>query len=409
MKGYGDGKRSRILFLTNNTVGTGEYIRAFSLARRLAKRSYEPTVVASAPGAGLHKLRTTKHGVTVLTFADPTPRWLRSKGFSPVDIGLRIRALRGVDFDLIHTYGHRPSVSIPARALRRQRKSLIIADWADLWGYGGIADERGWLGRNTIGRLDDMLERRYRSESDALIVATDHLRGLAISWGMAESRVLQMPAGANPDLITPLDKEKARREFGVPAGAPVIVYSGFSHFDLPYLSDVIGQLAILDPSVVLLMIGRRRLPRELAELQRSGTAKILSFGPVDYAAMGKLLACGDLMFVPLPKRGLNLGRFPNRIGDYMAAGRPIVTNRGTDVGRVVRGERIGIAADDSPKEMALAILELLEKPDLLESMGRRSRQMAETRYSWDRLADKLHRFYTEVLGLGVSRGRSHVG
>ena len=123
-----------------------------------------------------------------------------------MDISLRIRSLKGADFDIIHTYGHRPSVSIPARALRRRLKSRLIADWADLWGYGGIADERAWVGHHTIGRLDDELERGYRSESDALIVATDHLRELAIRWGTAESRIIQMPAGANPDIIAPLDK-----------------------------------------------------------------------------------------------------------------------------------------------------------------------------------------------------------
>ena len=278
----------------------------------------------------------------------------------------------------------------------------------DLWGYGGIADERAWVGHHTIGRLDDELERRYRSESDALIVATDHLRELAIRWGTAESRIIQMPAGANPDIIAPLDKAEARRKFGVPAGTPVIVYSGFSQFDLPYLSDVIGQITRLDPSLVLLMIGRRRLPRTLAELQRSGQAKILSYGPLEYAVMGELLACGDLMFVPLPKRGLNIGRFPNRIGDYMAAGRPIVTNRGTDVGRVVSREGIGVTADDSPNEMALAIINLLENPGLLESTGRRSREMAETRYSWEHLAEKLHRFYSNALESGASRGVSDV-
>ena len=397
MEGHGDGKRRRILFLTNNTVGTGEYIRAFSIARRLAKRSYEPTVVASAPRVGLGKRRSIKRGITVLAFTDPTPRWLRSKGFSPVDLILRIREFQGVDFDLIHTYGHRPSVSIPARALQRRSKSRLIGDWADLWGYGGMADERGWVGRNTIGRLDDKLERRYRSESDALVVATDYLKGLAVSWGMPESRILQMPAGANPDLITPLDKAEARRKFGVPAGASVIVYSGFSQFDLPYLSEVFGQIARLDPRVVLLMIGHRQLPRALAELQRIRPAKFLSFGPVEYETMGELLACGDLMFVPLPKLGLNFGRFPNRIGDYMAAGRPIVTNRGTDVGEIVNRERIGVTAGDSPQDMALAILEMIENPGLLQSMGRRARELAETRYSWDHLAEKLHRFYTRVL------------
>jgi spore coat protein SA len=92
----------------------------------------------------------------------------------------------------------------------------------------------------------------------------------------------------------------------------------------------------------------------------------------------------------------------------MAAGRPIVTNSGTDVGGIVSRERIGVAAGDSPQDMALAILEMLENPGLLESMGRRSRELAETRYSWDRLAEKLHRFYNEVLESSVSRGQSDV-
>ena len=58
--------------------------------------------------------------------------------------------------------------------------------------------------------------------------------------------------------------------------------------------------------------------------------------------------------------------------------------------------------------MALAIINLLENPGLLESMGRRSREMAETRYSWEHLAEQLHRFYSNGLESGASRGVSDV-
>jgi glycosyltransferase involved in cell wall biosynthesis len=101
---------------------------------------------------------------------------------------------------------------------------------------------------------------------------------------------------------------------------------------------------------------------------------------------------------------VNAARFPNRFGDYLAAGRPIATNPTGDVGEIVEREQVGIVAPDEPRAFADAVLRLLDDPSASEAMGRRSRGLAETRYSWKALVEPLAGFYQGLVDTSQKNG-----
>ena len=113
--------------------------------------------------------------------------------------------------------------------------------------------------------------------------------------------------------------------------------------------------------------------------------------------LGRALGCADIILVPLQPRGFNLARFPNRVGEAMAAGRPVVTNAVGDAAELVRQEGIGVVADADPGAIARAVRELLEDPDRLSQMGRKARQIAESKYDWAMLARRVESFYEAIL------------
>ena len=112
------------------------------------------------------------------------------------------------------------------------------------------------------------------------------------------------------------------------------------------------------------------------------------------------------MLLPLSDRPVNSARFPNRFGNYLAAGRPIATNPTGDVGEVVEREQVGIVAPDEPGAFADAVLRLLDDLPTCGAMGRRARDLAETRYSWPAAVEPaylMYRWLTNVPSRSVQR------
>ena len=82
----------------------------------------------------------------------------------------------------------------------------------------------------------------------------------------------------------------------------------------------------------------------------------------------------------------------------MAAGRPIVTQPVGDLRAVFTDdEPIGLLAGDSPEEFADAISELLSEPERAEEYGRNARRLAEEKYSWQKLSERLEACYQEFV------------
>jgi glycosyltransferase involved in cell wall biosynthesis len=92
------------------------------------------------------------------------------------------------------------------------------------------------------------------------------------------------------------------------------------------------------------------------------------------------LAAADLCVLPLRDHAVNWARWPNKIGEYMAAGRPTVCTRVGDVADVVEREGIGRVCAPDARSLASAILEVLASP-AAEEMGRKARALAATRFA----------------------------
>ena len=388
----------RVLMLTHNMAGIGgSFMRSASLAGALVELGHEVTLLVSRREIGLRRIETVQEGVRILQMPDLLPQRVRHGGLSPIDLSARCRFVLSERFDLIHGFDHRPAVSLPALLGRRRRRVPYVADWADLWGRGGIADERTRFGGRLLGWLDHRAENTVHRRADAVTAITTELAGRARALGVPHERVRLVPVGANTKAIVPLPKAEARAKLGLALDRDVVVHIGFAPYDAQLLTETFAALARRNPRALLVLSGgRMRIAEEL--LDRAGLGeRMVHFGVVPYERLGEVLACGDVMLLPYSDRSLNRARYPNRVGDYLAAGRPIATNPTGDVGRMVRDEGVGLVADAEPEAFAGAIQGLLEDAPLREEMGRRARHLAETRLSWRSMAVPLEGLYQELM------------
>lgn len=385
----------RILFLTYEIQGAGgSWMRSSSLARGLVQGGHEVTLWCARPRGGAPP--AAPDGLRVERFPGALPDRLRHAGIDPAEIlARRLRARRAGPFDVVHGFGHRPSVAWVGRAMARRLGVPWIADWADLWGMEGIGGRRRGLSRWLFGPADTHGERRVYAAVDGLSVITRDLARRARAFGLAEERIRRVAVGADVDGIVPRDRREMRHRHGVPQDAPVACYVGFNSYDGAFLGRAFAALHARQPEARLLLVGAP-MPELDAVVASAGLAdRVLRHGVVPHERLNEHLACADVMLLPYLDRPINRGRYPHKLGDYLAAGRPTVTNPTGDLKDLVADEAVGLLAEESPEAFATAVDALLSDPDRAERMGKRARRLAEQRLSWRAIAADLADFYAE--------------
>jgi glycosyltransferase involved in cell wall biosynthesis len=218
--------------------------------------------------------------------------------------------------------------------------------------------------------------------------------------GVPDDRRWLLPPGANIDLIHPLRKHEARRRFNLPAAAHIVVSTGYAPYDEQLLADSMAEVLAADPDAWAVTSGGKSPVLQRTVGERLLETRLRMLGSVPLEELEWVLACADVLLLPYSNRPVNRARFPNRFGDFLAAGRPIVTNRTGDLGDLVALHEIGLLAEDDPVDMARKAVGLLQDVRAAEELGRRARAFAESNLSWEKLARGVEGFYGTLVGNG---------
>jgi glycosyltransferase involved in cell wall biosynthesis len=143
-----------------------------------------------------------------------------------------------------------------------------------------------------------------------------------------------------------------------------------------------------------LLVGLRK--DQIDFVKASDLANVICIRRQPYHKIPLYLGASDVLLLPLPDTLFDRARWPLRLGDYLAAGRPIVATSLPEIEKIV--SECGLLAKiGDPEDFADKILSIISDPDLREEMGKRARGLAETRYSWKRIAKQLERAYRHYL------------
>ena len=116
-----------------------------------------------------------------------------------------------------------------------------------------------------------------------------------------------------------------------------------------------------------------------------------------------LYARAHALLIPLFDDRQSRARFPTKIGEYLAAARPVVTN---SVGEIPLHFTDGVDAvvcrPGDPRAFGQATAKLLADPPLAALIGRRGRRVAETRFHYGLHGDPLTKAFAEICRLPMS-------
>ena len=83
--------------------------------------------------------------------------------------------------------------------------------------------------------------------------------------------------------------------------------------------------------------------------------------------------------------------------EAMAAEKPVVITKGVGISKEVEAAGAGIVIDKDEKQLAEAILKILDNPDLAKKMGEAGKQLVKTEFSSEKVAEKWIEEYRNLI------------
>lgn len=372
----------RVLLLNANRVGVGTYFRAYYFGRELAKRGHEAVLLTVS---NTHRFRSAaredESGLRVTEMPNFLDEWLPWHASGPLDIVRRTAAAVGGPYDVIYAFEYQPNVSVPAVAGRWLRGRALISDWCD-W-HAGASYYFG--GKSWAHRIDRFFEEFIRHRADHLTVINHTLRDRALSIGIPVERITVIPEGVDPDYIRPLDRDEMRGRLGLPLDTVIVGTIRDSLAGAELLIRAIRELEPSRPNIRLLIVGRT--PSSflgLAHRLGLGDRMILP-GRVSDDDLPRYLACADVLALPLEDNLINRGRWPHKLGDLVAAARPVLVSVGGEFPQMLGARGCAWVLPFDAVAYAEAISALLCSPHRAAELARRGRDLIVKELNWDRI------------------------
>jgi glycosyltransferase involved in cell wall biosynthesis len=199
-----------------------------------------------------------------------------------------------------------------------------------------------------------------------------------------------------------------------PSDEPLVVFAGSPGYDetIRFILTAMDQVWRKVPQCRLVVTGAN--PSDpaagwlFAEAARLGADARLSFpGYLCRAELLKLYARSHALLIPLFDDVRSKARFPTKIGEYLAAARPIVTTAVGEIPRYFEDQvNAAVCAPGDPALYGAKIVALLNAPDLAASIGRRGRDTAAACFHYELFSETLGTGFAAVAGKAPSNGEA---
>ena len=273
-------------------------------------------------------------------------------------------------------------------ALIRRRPFLL--EIRDLWPEFAI--DIGVLTNPVLIKLSRWLEHFLYARATHLLVNSPAYREYLIDKGVAEEKITLIPNGVDPAMFDPEADGKALREkWGLDAKF-VVTYAGA----LGLANDIETILRtarhLRDASDIHFMLvgdGKERANLEaLAERWQLSNVTFLGMQPK--SAIAEILAASDACVATLKDIPMFRTTYPNKVFDYMAAGRPTILAIDGVIREVVESACGGVFVPPGDDQaLADVVQSLAQEQSRVENMGQAARRYVVEHFNRRHHADQF--------------------
>ncbi|MEN4011209.1 MAG: glycosyltransferase family 4 protein [Chloroflexota bacterium] len=369
--------------------------RHYEMAHHLVARGHRVTIIASPvsylsgkmrasqtawstaeqPEAGITILRTYTYSALHRSFVHRLFSFF-SFMISSFLVGLSVRRV-----DLV--WGTSPPIfqGWTAWLLARLKGAPFLFEVRDLWPAFAVA--AGVLRNPILIRLSEWLEVFLYRRADRIVVNSpgfiDHVSRRGAEW------IELVPNGADPAMFSPQqDGSEFRAKCNIRDGEFVVIYAGAHGLSNDLEVVLQAALKLNDCSRIrFVFIGDGKdKPNLQIAAQKMGLNSVVFHPPMAKNEIGAALAAADACIAILKPLEWYKTTYPNKVFDYMAAGKPVILAIDGVIRKVVEESGAGVAVPPGDAEaLALAIRALADDPQQARRMGCAGRSAVETRYN----------------------------
>jgi len=282
----------------------------------------------------------------------------------------------------------------------------FILELRDLWPQ--FAADLGILRSRLLIWLARKLESFLYSRASAIIVNSPSYREYLLNRGIPETKISIVPNGVDTSMYYPEWNGEAFRNDHDMGGKFVVTYAGALGVanDIDCLLKVAARVSHRPDFAFAIVGDGKELPRLRKEVDSLCLNNVHFVTAQSKEQMPNVLSAADVCVATLKDVPMLGTTYPNKVFDYMAAGRPTVLAIDGPIREVIEKSRGGIfvnPGDDAA--LADAIVLLYESPELRKEMGKNARSFVVSHFDRSIQAEQL----AEILQRHIANVRSPIG
>lgn len=363
--------------------------RHYEFARHCAQHGVEFTIVASDLNVLTGKPVVKLQGLFCRQKIDAV-EILRAKTYASLHRSFVWRVVSFLSFMVTSVYaglragpvdmvmGTTPPIfqAFSAWLVAALRRKPLLLEVRDLWPEFAI--DMGVLKNPILIAMSRWLERFLYWRADHLLVNSPAYRDYLIEKkDILPSKVTLISNGVDPDLFKPEERsENFRSELGL-NGKFVVTYAGALGIanDIPTIIRAAERLN-KDPNIHFIFVGDGKERQRMEGMALDQKLQNITFtGALPKAQMPNVMAAADAFVATLQDIPMFRMPYPNKVFDYMAAGRPTVLAIDGVIRQVMDEAEGGLYVPPGDDEaLAEAVRTLSRNPHRCREMGLSARR-----------------------------------
>ena len=265
-----------------------------------------------------------------------------------------------------------------------------------------------------------LAEEAAFKQATLINVVSQVVKDSLVARGVDPGKILVNPNGADPDAYAPQTtnvKQAIRAEFGFAEDEQIVGFTGTfgGWHGIDVLAAAIPRICELAPKARFLLVGdgshKPLVDRVVADHKLED--RVRSVGRVSQTEGARLLGACDICVSPHNSHMIDSKFFgsPTKLFEYMAMGAGIVGSDLEQLGEVlspalrlndfarpdlhVTNQRAVLVTPGDVEEFVAAVVALVDRPDISQSLGRNARQAVLDSFSWQKHVAKVWRALCE--------------
>lgn len=269
----------------------------------------------------------------------------------------------------------------------RGRCIPVVFDMAENYPAALVAYEKWYYKPFLAGgaALPKLYEKYAVREADRVFVVTEEQRERVAGLGAKAENIALV---SNTPVLSELPAHKAAG-----GGQAKILYTGKVdiHRGVGTAVEALSKLAAKHPGVRLIVAGSGRDLGRLKELaSKLGCADKVEFtGWVQHSKVYELISESDICLIPHLKSEHTDTTLPNKLFDYMALGKPVVSSDLAPVARILKECACGVTYRSGDAADLAGKIGFLISGRNAPQFGENGRRAVASKYNWDADAGRL--------------------